>query len=236
MKLLAIDSATKYLSLGIYDNGAYSEYNLEVGPKLSSLLTVTIKRTLDALGLKISDLDYFVCGLGPGSFTGMRIGLSAMKGLSWVTRKPLIGISTLDILAMNALPCVNSTIIPVIDARRELIYSCFYRQINGFPKKLSNYLLVSKEELFKKIKSPCLIFGDALNLYRPDILKNIPGATLLDKDEWWPKAHNIIKLALRRIKDKKFDNLLKINPIYVYPKECQIKVASHKSQVKSKKV
>jgi len=224
MKILAIDTATKYLSLGIYDNGVFYEHNLETGARLSSLLAVTIKRALDALGLKVNDLDYFACGLGPGSFTGMRIGLSTMKGLSWVTRKPIIGISTLDILAMNA-PYANKMIIPVMDARRGLIYSCFYRQANGFPKKLSPYMLISKEELIKKVKSPCVIFGDALSLYGDDILKGLPGATLLDKDEWRPKARNIIKLALIRVKEKKFDDLMKVNPIYIYPKECQIKHA-----------
>jgi tRNA threonylcarbamoyl adenosine modification protein YeaZ len=225
MKLLAIDTSTKYLSLGVYNEGALYEYNLEVGPKLSSLLAVTIKRVLDASGLGINDLDYFTCGLGPGSFTGMRVGLSTMKGLSWSQRKPLIGISSLDILAMNALPCNHKIIIPIIDARRNLIYSCFYKNTNGSLKKTSSYMLLSKEALLKKIKQPAAILGDALNLYKEDILKNAPQSTLLDKDEWFPKAHNIIKLAVLRIKNKKFDDLLKINPIYVYPKECQVKNA-----------
>jgi tRNA threonylcarbamoyladenosine biosynthesis protein TsaB len=225
MKLLAVDTSTKYLSLGIYNEGSLYGYNLEVGPKLSSLLAVTIKRVLDASGLDIKNLDYFACGLGPGSFTGMRVGLSTMKGLSWALRKPLIGISTLDILAMNALSCNRKIIIPVIDAKRSLIYSCFYKNINGSLKKISPYMLLSKEDLLKKIKQPAVIFGDALNLYKEDILKSAPQSVLLDKDYWYPKAHNIIKLAVLRIKNKKFDDLLKINPIYVYPKDCQVKNA-----------
>ncbi|MDD2679373.1 MAG: tRNA (adenosine(37)-N6)-threonylcarbamoyltransferase complex dimerization subunit type 1 TsaB [Candidatus Omnitrophica bacterium] len=222
MKILAIDTATKFLSLGIYVDGSFYEYNLETGPKLSSLLALTIKRTLDALGLGISDLDYFACGLGPGSFTGMRVGLSAMKALSWVARKPLIGVSTLDILALNA-GATSRMIIPVVDARRSLIYACFYRNTGNTLKKLSPYMLIAKEELCEKIKSPSLLFGDALNLYRDDILKHTGNAALLDKDQWYPKAHNIIKLALARVKNKKFANLSKINPIYIYPKECQVK-------------
>lgn len=225
MKILAIDTSTKFLSLGVFIDGKIYEYNLEVGPKLSSFLVITISKVLKALDLELKDLDYFVCGLGPGSFTGMRVGLSTMKGLSWAAAKPLIGISTLDILAMNALAYGNKMIIPVIDARRDLIYSCFYRNENNFPKKISPYLLVSKEELLKKFKQPSALLGDALILYKEDILKSMPAATLLDKDAWYPKAHNIIQLALLRIKNKKFDDLLKINPIYIYPKECQIKDA-----------
>jgi len=223
MRILAIDTGTKFLSLGIYDDGKVYEYNLELGVRLSSLLAVIIKRVFEALELEASDFDYFACGLGPGSFTGMRIGLSTAKGLSWATRKPLIGISTLDILALNAGTSTNKLIIPVIDAKRNLVYACFYKNSSGLAKKISPYLLLTKEELFKKIKSQSVIFGDALNLYREAFLKSVPGAILLDKDAWYPKAHNIIKLALNRIKTKKFTEVGKINPIYVYPKECQIK-------------
>jgi len=223
VKILAIDTATKFLSLGIYADGKIYEYNLEVGLKLSQLLAVIIKRALSALDLETSDLDYFACGLGPGSFTGMRVGLATAKGLSWALRKPLIGISTLDTLAMNAKAPANKIIIPVIDAKRNLVYSCFYRNSGSIPKKISPYMLISKKELFKKMKPQSIIFGDALNLYRDDILKDAPGAMFLDKDAWYPKAHNMIDLALNRIKAKKFTEQGKINPIYIYPKECQIK-------------
>ncbi len=224
MKILAIDTATKFLSLGIYDSGKVYEYNLELGTKLSSLLAVTIKRVLDALGLDTADLDYLVCGLGPGSFTGMRVGLSAMKGLAWAGSKPLIGIPTLDTLAMNAAG-EKGEIVPALDARRNLIYSCLYKNTASGLKKITPYMLISKEELFKKIKGPSVIFGDALDLYRDDIIKNIAQATLLDKDKWYPKAHNMISLALSRIKNKKIDDFFKLKPIYLYPKECQIKNA-----------
>ncbi|MDO8663040.1 MAG: tRNA (adenosine(37)-N6)-threonylcarbamoyltransferase complex dimerization subunit type 1 TsaB [Candidatus Omnitrophota bacterium] len=224
MKILAIDSATKCLSLGIYDDGKVYEYNLEIERRLSSLLVVIIKRALEALDLKLGDFDYFACGLGPGSFTGMRVGLSTMKGLSWSLRKPLIGISTLDILAMNAKGFTEKAIIPVIDAKRKLIYSCFYKNPAGMPEKTSAYMLISKEELSKKMKQPCVVLGDALNLYKDELSKNA-SAIFLDKDDWYPKAHNIIKLALVRIKNKKMSDISKINPIYLYAKECQIKHA-----------
>lgn len=225
MKLLAIDTTTKFLSLGIYVDGRIYEYNLELGQKLSALLAVIIKKALGALELEAAGLDYFACGLGPGSFTGMRVGLATMKGLSWALRKPLIGVSTLDILATNAGPGAKHQIVPVIDAKRGLIYSCFYKNSAKGPKKVSPYLLISKEGLLKKIKSQSIIFGDALDLYRDDFLKNAPGAIFLDKDAWYPKAHNLINLALIRVQARKFTKLEKINPIYVYPKECQIKVA-----------
>lgn len=228
MKILAIDTCTKVLSLGIYDDAKVYEYNLEVGKKLSSLLAVIIKRALEAAQMEPGDLDYFACGLGPGSFTGMRVGLSTMKGLSWALGKRLIGISTLDILAENAKAQTGKTIIPLLDAKRDLIYSCLYKNRSGSPERASPYMLISKEGLSGKIKEPCVLLGDALNLYKDDILKRLPGAVFLDKDGWYPKARNMINLALNRIKTRKFIEPGKINPIYLYPKECQIKVKRQK--------
>jgi tRNA threonylcarbamoyladenosine biosynthesis protein TsaB len=222
MKILGIDTTTKFLCLGIYDDNKMYEYNLEVGRKLSSLLSVTIKRVLDALKLRADDIDYFACGLGPGSFTGTRTGLATIKGMSWALKKPVIGISTLDILARNVRH-TDKPIVPLIDAKRELIYCSVFKNENGRLVKVKPYMLLSKEELFKKIKGNAIILGDAIDLYRDKILMHVKGATILDKDYWYPKARNIILLALERIRDKKFDNPFDIKPIYLYPKECQIK-------------
>lgn len=222
MKILGFDTSTKFLCLGLYDGAKIYEYNLELGRKNSSLLVVTIKRVLGALGWHIKDIDYFACGLGPGSFTGIRVGLATIKGLTWSQNKPVIDISTLDILAKNAR-MDNGLIIPIIDAKRNLIYCCTYKAKNGDIKRISPYMLLSENELLKKIKKNAVILGDAVNLYKENILKSEKGVTILDRDYWYPKAHNIILLALERIKQKKFTSPFDIEPIYLYPKECQIR-------------
>lgn len=222
MKILGIDTTTKFLCLGIYDGAKMYEYNLEVGTRLSSLLSVTIKRVLEVLGWHINDIDYFACGLGPGSFTGMRVGLATIKGMGWVLNKPTIGISTLDILARN-IKHADIPIIPIIDAKRNLIYCSVYKNKNGKFSRTKPYMLLTEEEFFKNFKGNTIILGDALGLYREKILMNIKDTTILDKDYWYPKAHNIIKLALERISDKKFNHPFDIKPIYLYPKECQIR-------------
>lgn len=225
MKILGIDTTTKFLCLGLYDNTKIYEYTLEVGRKLSSLLGPTIKRTLDTLGWKMRDIDYFACGLGPGSFTGVRVGLATMKGMSWALNKPIIGISTLDILAKNAAKA-DVQIIPLIDAKRNLVYSSIYRNKNVRLTRVGPYMLSTREEFFKKIKTNAIILGDAAGLYKDEILSHIEGAHILEKDYWYPRAHNLIALALERIKDKKLHDPFKIRPIYLYPKECQIRKAS----------
>jgi len=222
MKILGIDTTTKFLCLGIYDNSKIYEYNLEVGIRLSSLLGITIKRVLDLLGWQANDFDYLACGLGPGSFTGVRVGLATIKGMSWALNKPIIGISTLDILAKNAAN-TQAEIVPIIDAKRNLIYSSVYRNKRGRLIRTKSYMLLTLDEFFKKVKANAIITGDAAGLYKDTLLMNIKGASILDKDDWYPKAHNIIELALEGIKKKKFYSPFKIKPIYLYPKECQIR-------------
>jgi len=222
MKILGIDTTTKFLCLGLYVDGKLYEYNLETGRSLSILLVSTIQRVVAAVGLKIADIDYFACGLGPGSFTGMRIGLATIKGLSIVRNKPVVGISTLDILAKNAL-IKDALIVPALDARRELIYCSSYKEEHGLLKRKSEYLLLSPDEFIKKFSKNAFILGNAASLYRDKMLARIKGVSILEKDYWFPKAHNLIELALVKIKARQFNSALDIKPIYLYPQECQIK-------------
>jgi len=224
MKILGFDTTTKFFCLGVYDNGSIYEYNLELNKKHSTLLMVTVSRVLEALDWDVGEIDYFASGVGPGSFTGVRIGCAAVKGFAFSLRKPVLGISTLDILAKNVLE--DAVVVPALDAKRELIYCSVYRNKPGSSRRIAPYMLLSKEEFFKKIKPNSIIFGDAVNLYKEGILKNIKGATILDKDYWYPRGHNIISLALEKIKNKNISNAFNLKPIYLYPKECQIKVVN----------
>lgn len=224
MKILGIDTTTKFLSLGVYDGGSICEYNVELSRLHSALLVPSIKRVMEALGWKPQDADYFACGLGPGSFTGVRVGLAALKGMSWSLKKPILGISTLDILARN-VKRTDLDIVPIIDAKRNLIYCSIYKIKNGVLKRNAPYLLLNEGDFFKRVKKNALIFGDALNLYKEKILMKVKNANILDRDYWYPKGRNIIELALMRIKEKEFGNAFNIKPIYLYPKECQIRCA-----------
>lgn len=222
MNILAIDTTTKFLCLGLYLNGRICEYNLETGRKLSGLLAIHIQRVLKAEGLSVSDIDYFACGLGPGSFTGMRMGLATVKGLSLIGNKPVAGVSTLDILAFG-VGAQKQLIVPALDAKRGLIYCASYAQGAGKLKRKSNYALLSLEQFASRFKQPVLVLGDAVGIYKDAMRARMKNVSFLDKDYWFPKAGNLIQLALEKIKDKDLSNTFNINPIYLYSRECQIK-------------
>lgn len=221
MKILGVDTSTKFLILFAYDNGRIAEYNLELGRQHSSLLAPAIKRVIEASGWKPREINYFACGLGPGSFTGLRIGVAAIKGLAFGLNKPVLGVSTLDILALNADN--DGIIIPAVDAKRNLLYCAVYKKHNREVKKISPYMLLSAQEFIKKAPKKSVILGDALAVYKEEFLRGIRGAGFLDKDYWFPRGRNIIYWALKQIEKKKINNSFKIKPIYLYPKECQIR-------------
>jgi len=222
VKILGIDTTTKFLCLGLYVDGKFYEYNLQVGRRLSELLVPTIRRLVCAAGLSIAEIDYFACGLGPGSFTGMRIGLATIKGLAVVKDKPVIGISTLDILAKNA-ENKDRLILVALDAKRDLIYCGAYKYRNGVLRRQGDYALLSLAELLKRYPDGPVILGDAVALYKDALLSGIKGAVVLDKDYWNVRAFNLISLALAKVEAKQFSSVVRIKPIYLYPKECQIK-------------
>jgi len=222
VKILGIDTTTKLLCLGLYIDGKFYEYSLQAGRSLSKLLVPTIQRVIGALDLKISDIDYFACGLGPGSFTGMRIGLATIKGLSVVANQPVLGIPTLDILARNA-DVFDRPIITALDARRGLIYCSCYKYEKGILKRKSDYLLLRPDELAKKFPAKAVILGDAAALYKDQLLSRMKGAIVLDKDYWSLRAYHLIDLAQAKLRARQFSSALTIKPIYLYPKECQIK-------------
>ena len=145
MKILGIDTTTGRLCLGLYVDGKFYEYSLQTGRNLSALLVPVIGRVIGAVGLKIAQIDYFACGLGPGSFTGMRIGLATIKGLSVVKNKPVIGISTLDILAKNAGP-QDRLIVSALDSLQD--------KLHGFNLGADDYLAKSSEmpELLARVE------------------------------------------------------------------------------------
>jgi len=225
MKILGIDTTTEFLALGVSDGDKVYEYNIELARRHSCLLVPTIKRILNALDWKPGDIDYLACGLGPGSFTGVRIGLSAIKGLSWALKKPIVGISTLDILANNAFYEKQfKYIVPIIDAKRNLVYSSIYKRQGAHLKRKTRYMLLTVYELAKRIKPDTGILGNACDLYKDWLLRNTKGAYFLDRDYWRLQGRNIVLIAQERVKHNEIKTAFDIEPIYLYPKECQIKM------------
>lgn len=224
MKLLSIDTSTRNLSLAVSkDEKILAFQNVKLDKILSSSIIPRIQGILEKGKISLKALDGFAVGLGPGSFTSLRIGLATIKGLAFATQKPVVGISSLDILAMNVAEN-DVQICTVCDAKRQLVYSSLYQKKGSVLKRSGPYLLASIDDVLDGIQGKTLFIGDGIPLYREAILKK-KQVKLVDEKKWSPQARQLAGLALKRFRAKKFkgDNVNKLAPMYLYPEDCQVR-------------
>ena len=181
----------------------------------SSLLVPMIDKLLKKARVKLSAIDCFAISIGPGSFTGLRIGVATVKGFAYVMRKPIVTVPTLDSIAENA-KIFKGIICPVLDARKNKVYACLYRSDGSNVKKISKYLLISAEDLIKRTAGYDKVF------FSDDALRLI-GKTDDKKIDWHPRAEVVARLGSERYKRKKFVNAKDLEPMYLYSRECDIK-------------
>ena len=223
MKLLSLDTSTQRFSLAISQGEDILGYrNIRLPRVLSSSLMPSIQKILEKSHMAFSELDGFAVGLGPGSFTSLRVGLAAVKGLALATNKPVVGISSLDVLAMG-VPVKEAAICTICDARRGFLYACLYQKSQGRLQCRMNYILVSLAEILKQIKGDIIFVGDGIKLFREEIgmTKGIKPHFTAEKF-WYPQARFLASLALKRFLDEKTDDVKKLTPIYLYPEDCQV--------------
>jgi len=225
MNILAIDSSTRFLCLGLYKQGKIYETNLNLDSRHAEYFMQELKKIFKKAKLNLKDIHCIAVGIGPGSFTGIRIGLALAKGLSFALKKPLIAISTLDILAQNA-HTNEGLICPIIDAKRDLVFSAFYRHSPKGIKRITPYRLISPSKLLAHLKKEekVVFLGDGLALYKKLFSDKLKArARFLIEKDWYPKAKNILYIAQILARKRRFSDLFRIKPLYLYPKDCQVR-------------
>ncbi|MDD5495800.1 MAG: tRNA (adenosine(37)-N6)-threonylcarbamoyltransferase complex dimerization subunit type 1 TsaB [Candidatus Omnitrophica bacterium] len=218
MKLLAIDTSTDYLSIAVMDDEkVLGRFHKEIGRNHSDLLIPTIDKVMKKSRIRLKDVGLFCIGIGPGSFTGLRIGVATVKGLAYSLKKPVVAVPTLDAIANN-VRSFKGFICPVLDARKNKVYACIYRSDGENIKRISGYLLLSVDELKKKLKKKDIFFlGDGLALLKP---AGIPVEKTLS--EWQPRAEVIGHIGLENFKKRRFVKPEELEPLYLYSRECDV--------------
>ncbi len=166
MRVLGIDTSTSCGSIGlIEDEQILCEYSREGKASHSERVLRTIDRVLEDSGVSIRDIDGLAISIGPGSFTGLRIGVSVVKGLALATSRPVAGVSTLDALAQNVRysPCL---ICPLLDARKGEVYAALYRNTEkGGLIKLAPEMAIKPADLLERINEKALFLGNGVYPY-----------------------------------------------------------------------
>jgi len=184
------------------------------------LLVPMIDKLLKKAGLKIRDIDCFAISVGPGSFTGLRIGVTVVKGLAYALKKKIIAVPTLDVISDNA-KSFKGVICPVLDARKNKVYACLYRSDGKTIKRISKYMLLPLEELLKKSAEydKILFLGDIVTIPGPG--PGILGPGIFLKD-WHPKAEVVAGIGAEYCRAKRFVTAEELEPMYLYSRECDI--------------
>ncbi len=224
MILLGIDTSTFFGSIALVETEkVIAEGSLNVHKTHSGRLLPGINRILEDTGITLDQIDGFAVTTGPGSFTGLRIGLSTVKTLALVTGKSVAGISSLDVLAGGILSS-TSLISVILDARRGELYTALYRNnANGKVKRLTEYQALSPTALLEKITEPVLFVGDGIPLYRDQLQKEC-GQTVAfaPADSNYPRAAVLCRLAKDKFDRQETMHPRDIQALYIRPSDAEI--------------
>ncbi len=210
--ILNIETATKNCSVSLGTDGQLLDVLEYAGENYSHAekLHVFIKQILDKNRLKTKDLNAIAVSMGPGSYTGLRIGVSTAKGLAYSLNIPLIAVSTLEVLARK-INMESGYIIPVIDARRMEVYSAVYDTQYHLVRKVQAELLEDNPFNVYLNEKPVLFVGDAVPKMQ-DFLSH-PNAVF--SNERYPSAKEMIQPAFHKFLKQDFENTAYFEPFYL---------------------
>ena len=225
MKVLGIDTSTPCGSVGLAnDAGVISEFLVDVPVTHSERLLPAIHFVLKEAGCAMEALDGWAISLGPGSFTGLRIGVSTVKGLAFATGKPVVGIPTLDGLAAQISP-TPYLICPILDARKKEVYTAFYRyNQKELLVRLSDYQAIRPDLLTKEVKEKTIFVGNGASMYGEILRTALPSLALFPATP--PHLFHgsmVAKLGVDLLLKENVLDTATFSPIYVRPSEAEIK-------------
>ncbi|MDQ7793520.1 MAG: tRNA (adenosine(37)-N6)-threonylcarbamoyltransferase complex dimerization subunit type 1 TsaB [bacterium] len=222
MILLAVDSATAFLSLALDGgDGTGAEFCLK-GPGAHAEAVVGAMRSLlgDAR-VRPSQLGAVVAGIGPGSFTGIRVAVAAAKGLAYALGIPAVGVPTLDAMAAG-LPCPEGLVCPILDARRGEVYGAVYQ--NSPPAPLTGYLNLPLEDFLERLEAgrPVLFLGDGALRYRQIIQRRLAGRAQVAPEAFaYPRGLVLARMGRERLAAGDGGDPLQLAPLYLRRSEAE---------------
>jgi tRNA threonylcarbamoyladenosine biosynthesis protein TsaB len=226
MKILALDTSTETGGVALLEGKVLrAQVQIRVGKTHANQLWADIFFLLEQTGWGLEDIDLWVVTIGPGSFTGLRIGIATIKGLALATRKPVMGISTLEALAFS-FPYFPHLICPLIDARQKEVFCEFFKSTpDGKLERAGEPKHIKPQKLVEEIDEPVLLVGNGAMLYQ-DLFKEHLGPKAL-----FPSPHlNLISpfvlglLAGSRFQPDRPSSLEELRPLYIRPSDAELKM------------
>lgn len=228
MNILAIETSTKYGGVALLESEELvSELILNSKLSHSERISKSINDILIYSKLSPKEIDYIAVSIGPGSFTGLRIGLACAKGLAFSLKKPIISVPSLKALALN-ISHTDYSICPLIDAKKNDVFSASFKYKKGILANTKKEQSINISDLLSGINEKTIFIGDGASLHSHEIRKKMgKKCEIINNKYSFPRPRNIGFLALDLIKKKKYigcDKLDKLEPNYLQKSRAEMKI------------
>lgn len=204
MKILALDSTAQIATVALCeDDRLLAEYSVNNGNTHSETILPMAESVLRMLNLTTDNIDLFCASAGPGSFTGVRIGVAAAKGFAWGAEIPCVGVSTLEAMAQQMRE-FEGLVCCAMDARRQQVYHALFDSSHGELTRLCPDCAISLEELaetLKKSEKPKIMVGDGAQLCYNTLAKTVPGCILPPENRIMQRASGVAVVAQRLLSE-----------------------------------
>ena len=216
MLLLSIDTSTRGCSVAIHQDGELlAAYELFTDKSSSAMLTTLIQNVVQDVGYKLNDLDAVVIAKGPGSYTGLRVGVSTAKGICYTIDKPLISVNTLEAMFRQVQGYYGTNVLfcPMIDARRMEVYAAVFDSY-GLVIKPTQAIILHENSFDELLASQQVVFfGDGAAKCRTLFSSNSNAVFI--SEEIRPSAKTVGLLAMKSFENSAFENLATFEPYYL---------------------
>jgi tRNA threonylcarbamoyl adenosine modification protein YeaZ len=235
MNILSIDTSSNNCSIAVVGkNAMLGEININYNLQHSVLLMPLVEELLERLNLSPKDLDALAVSTGPGSFTGLRIGLSAVKGMALGLNLPVYAADALAILAYGAYG-YKGILVPMVDALRGGYYTGFYTFSQGILKTIMEPAILTLEEVREKLseeEGEIMILGDIVEKKTEEELKFSANVLIAPDSLNIPKASNIPYLLKERIDRKEAEDIHELVPLYMRKSQAEHEYEKKKGMLK----
>jgi len=213
--LLAADTSTQVLSVAIADETRLlAETYVDCGRAHNERLLRTIDWLIAEAGVNQAAIEGYAVSMGPGSFTGLRIGVAALKGLALAHAKPLFGVATLPAMA-RATGMRDGTVCPLLDARMKEVFGAVYSYTAGVRSELAPMQAVPIQTILENASADTLFIGEAAHLYA-DAIRDVFSDAAIASSAWnYPRASGLIEEAFAMMTDGADGDAAAVAPIYL---------------------
>ena len=232
MIVLGIETATAQVGCALGGvEGVLSSFHSAKGRRHAETLVPAIQFVCESARVDLQEISVVAVDLGPGLFTGLRVGIATAKSMASALRVPMIGLSSLDLLA-HRVRHSHRLIVPVIDGKRGEVFSAAYRRVHGGIQRLSEPRVGTADELANELRATreeALLVGDGALRYADVFTQDDGQVELGTVGTQWPSAEHLVELAHPRAVMEEFVNARELSPLYLRKADAEINWAARES-------